>query len=65
MGADKIYTTWQKMECCKELWNWADTIVQQLEDGEPVALSDLSGFKKALGRFDVVMGPFVHRLPCN
>ena len=65
MGAVKIYTTRQKADCCKELWNWANTIVQQLDDGGSVKLDDLSGFKKALQNFYTVMGPFVYRLPCN
>ena len=55
MGIDEIYEEWQETQVCKGLSNWADLVIQQLEDVGSVALGDLAGFKKALRDFDNVM----------
>jgi len=56
MGIDDQYTAWQETQACKDLSNWADVVVQQLEDVGSVALGDLEAFRKALKNFDNVMG---------
>lgn len=56
MVLDSSYEKWQINEASYSLSNWADLIIQQLEDVGSIALGDLAGFKKALRDFDIQMG---------
>jgi RecJ-like exonuclease len=65
MGTDEIYEAWLSNECAYSLSNWADLILQKLEDVEPIEPLDISNFKKALNDFDVFYG-FAEICPtCN